>query len=141
MRDGHEELVFNRASINSSISPDGARVALTEKINDQNSLNLVSLPEGNVIRTYKLAQPKENVICIVWSRDGKYLAYVLFDDTGSHTSIWIQPLETEMPRKITELSEQEVFESSGLALSPDGKTVAASQGTWRHDAVLIRGLR
>jgi len=30
---------------------------------------------------------------------------------------------------------------SNFALSPDGKKFAVAQGSWRHDAVLMKGLR
>jgi len=140
MSDDNEEMVFDRSSQDSALSPTGDRAALSEKINGDNVLDVVSLPDESVIKTYKYAQPKSTPVCLVWSHDGKYLAYVLADETGLEQTLWFQPLDQPEPLKVLDLHE-EVFEFSGLALSPDGTTVAVVEGTWNHDAVLIRGLK
>jgi Tol biopolymer transport system component len=138
--DGHKEMVFDRSSQDSVLAPSGNRVALSERINGEDVLNVVSLPDGAVARTYRYADPMATLVCLGWSHDEKYLAYILADKSGLEQTLWFQPLDGQRPRKVVDLHE-EVFEASGLALSPDDESFAVVQGTWSHDAVLIRGLK
>ena len=138
--DGHEEMVFDRSSQDSVLAPSGERVALSERINGENLLNVVSLPDGAVVKTYRYADSTATPVCLGWSHDDKYLAYILTDQSGLEQTLWFQPLDGQRPRKVVDLHE-EVFEGSGLALSPDDESFAVVQGMWSHDAVLIRGLK
>jgi dipeptidyl aminopeptidase/acylaminoacyl peptidase len=94
-----------------------------------------------VINAYRYAEPKASLVALTWSRDGKYLAYILTDEAETSQALWFQPLDNGSPRKIADLHDNGVFELSGLALSPDGKSFAVIQGAWNHDAVLIKGLK
>ena len=138
--DGHDEIAFDRPSQDSVIAPTGDRVALTEKVNGENVLNIDSLADGSVMKTLKYPEPRSSPMGLAWSRDSKYIAYVLADVTGIQQTLWFQPVSGETPRKIADLHE-DVFELSNLALSPDNKTIAVIQGTWNHDAVVITGLK
>jgi len=56
--------------------------------------------------------------------------------------LWIQPFdEAEAPRKIIDFDSEQISEEGGFSLSPDGKRFAVVQGNWRHDAVLLKGLK
>jgi Tol biopolymer transport system component len=140
IEDGREELIFDRSSQDSALAPSGDRVALTDKVNKENVLDVVALPNGAVIKTFNYPEPKATPVCLVWSHDEKYLAYVLTDEAGQEETLWFQAMDGKEPRKVIDLNE-EVYELSGLALSPDDETIAVAQGTWNHDAVLIRGLK
>ena len=52
--------------------------------------------------------------------------------------LWLQPLDASPPRKLADLGDEEILH---LALAPDGKSFAVEQGGWKHDAVLLKGLR
>ena len=56
-------------------------------------------------------------------------------------TLWFQPLNNQSPRKVADLHDEQVFELSGLALSPDGRNFAVVEGAWNHDAVFIKGLK
>ena len=63
------------------------------------------------------------------------------DAEYKNAKLWVQPREekgAEKPRKLAELGDEDV---SHLTISPDGKTIADAQGGWRHDAVLLKGLK
>ena len=140
MGDGREELVFDRPSIDSAISPDGQQVVLSESKDGEKVLTVVSAVDQSVVNNYKYADPKASVVCLVWSNDLKNLAYVLTDESETAYTLWFQTLDSRGPRKVADLHE-EVFELSGLALSPDGKDIAVIQGAWIHDAMLVKGLK
>jgi Tol biopolymer transport system component len=141
IQDNKEERIFDRVGPDAALSPDGNHVAQSETVNGENVLNIISVPDGKTVATYHFAKPKANLIAFVWSHDGKYLAYILTDELESKHTLWFQSLDRQPARKMADLREGDVFESSGLALSPDNKALAISEGTWNHDAVLIRGLK
>jgi TolB protein len=140
LEDGREEEVFDRRSNNSAVSPDAKFIAFTEKQNDENILKLVSLADRSLVRTYRLADPKANLLCFAWPNDENFIAYILID-RSDRASIWFQPIDGTEPRKGADLIDEEVFESSGLALSPGGDALAVIQGNWDHNMVLIKGLK
>jgi len=137
---GREESIFDRMSRDSAISPTGDRIALTERTNKENILNVIALSDQTVIKSFTYPQAKTLPIWLGWSHDEKYLAYVLTDDSGAEETLWFQPMDGAEPRKVVAFSD-EIFEFSGFAISPDGKTFAAAEGSWNHDLILIKGLR
>lgn len=139
LMDGSEEKIFDRPSQDSVLAPTADRVALTERINGENVLEVVSL-QGEPIKTFKYAEPQKDPVSLAWSHDAKFIAYVVATETGADGTLWFQPLDGGQPRKIADLHE-EIFEPFSVALSPDDQAVAIIQGTWSHDAVLIKGLK
>jgi len=137
---GREESIFDRMSRDSTLSPTGDRIALTDRTNKENNLNVVSVSDQKVIKSFNYPQAKTSPIWLGWSRDEKYLAYILTDESGVEESLWFQPMDGTPPRKTIGFSD-EIFELSGFAISPDGKSFAAAEGTWNHDLILIKGLR
>ncbi|MDQ3064556.1 MAG: hypothetical protein M3R14_17090 [Acidobacteriota bacterium] len=73
-----------------------------------------------------------------WLPDGKSLAYVRADNELDNYTLWLQPLDAETSQKIADLGDEHI---NSLALSQDGKSFAVVQGGWKHDAVLLKGLR
>jgi len=139
--DGREEVVFDKPSVNSMLSPDANRVAYSERTRDGRLLRLVSLADGSLLGTYPFAQSSENLVCLTWSHDGQFLAYVSADEAENTHTLWFQPLGQPKPRLIADLREEQIYELSGFALSPDDKSFALLQGSWNHNAVLINGLK
>ena len=148
---GAEELVFGEAKIRFAVSPDGSQAAFPEKQDERIVVKIISLVGGNAGQTIKILPSNlsnAQIISLVWLADGKSLAYISADDDAEKNILWRQPLDGSTrtvlavpPRKVIELTGEQVSESQGFAFAPDGKTFAVAQGSWRHDAVLIKGLK
>lgn len=139
--DGAQEQVFNQSKYRFAFSPDGARLAFGEKRGADRFLTLVSVPDSKTIKTIRFPDPKLRLLEMVWMPGGKNILCLFSDDESRNATLWIQAIdENIMPnqRKIMQLGDDEV---SQLAISPDGKTIAVAQGGWRHDAVLLKGLK
>jgi Tol biopolymer transport system component/DNA-binding winged helix-turn-helix (wHTH) protein len=137
---GGEELVLNVPRSRFAISPDGSQVAVTEGRKDQKVLTIKSLADGRITKTFRLADPQMALLGIIWTPDGKNLAYATPIDKYENYVLWFQSLDGGAPRQIAALGDNEISDF-GLSVSPDGKTVAIVQGRWLHDAVLLNGLR
>jgi eukaryotic-like serine/threonine-protein kinase len=141
-RSGEEQIVMNKVKRLFAFSPDGSLVSSEATIGGEKLIVTVSLADGQTVKTFKCPDPGARINEISWLPDGKGLVYVLTNGESDKSTVWLQPFDTgEAPRNIADLGDEPVVESSGLALSPDGKSFAVSQGGWLHDAVLLRGLR
>ena len=74
----------------------------------------------------------------VISRDGKWLALALDDESG--TDIWIVPAAGGKPKKITDFSPRRTFIARRISWSADGKWIFAAVGEGDSDIVQIEGL-
>lgn len=137
---GKEQPVLNKRKTRFAVSPDGLQAAFSENQGAENVLLIVSLSDGQMLKSFKIADSKAILTEIKWSPDGEYLAYILEDSRYGNKNLWYQPLAGGAARQITELGDEYIAAYS-LALAPDGKTVAVVKGGWRHDAVLISGLK
>jgi Tol biopolymer transport system component len=137
---GGEHLVLDKEKSLFAFSPDGLQVAFSETRGDERISNILSLADGQIVKTFDLADPKSLIKCIVWMPDKKTLAYSSADRDVDNKHLWLQPLDGTSPQKFTDLGNEEISEF-GLAISPDGKTFALVQGRWLHDAVLLKGLK
>jgi Tol biopolymer transport system component/DNA-binding winged helix-turn-helix (wHTH) protein len=137
---GTEEVVINKKEYRFAISPDGSMAAFPEKEGDHDVLMIVSLADGHTVETFTYAEPNGRLIELKWSSNGKDLAYILKSEKSENKTLLFQPLHGGPPRKITTLGNEEIADS-GFALTPDGKSFAITQGGWRHDAVLLEGLK
>ncbi|HEX8736818.1 MAG TPA: winged helix-turn-helix domain-containing protein [Pyrinomonadaceae bacterium] len=140
-KSGEQQLVLNKEKPRFAFSPDGNRVAFSERQGDERILNVVSLADGQTAKTFHLADKKLILMHIVWMPDGKNLAYITANPGFVNKVLWLQTLDEETPRQIRVLGDEEICEGYGLAVAPDGKNFAVVQGGWRHDAVLLKGLR
>lgn len=138
---GQEELVLNEMGRNLVVSPDTTQVAFSERKNQEIIITVYSLADRRPVKTFSIVQPATSLYHLTWSDKGDYLGYVLTDDKSENARLFIQMLNGEPARQIADLSGDTIAELSALALSPDGKTFAVVKGNWKHDAVLIRGLK
>ncbi|HEX3100262.1 MAG TPA: DUF5050 domain-containing protein, partial [Pyrinomonadaceae bacterium] len=141
LQDGKEELVYNSTNEDFALSPDTSRLALTQETDGDDAFTIVSLANGKTEKTIKSPDPARHPVYVIWSHDGKYLVYVLEDETHENRSLWFHDIAGDKPRRIADLRAGEISELSGLALSYDSKSFAAVQGTWNHNALLIKGLK
>ncbi len=138
---GGDELVLAVKLNRVAFSPDGSRAAHSEKVGDKKNLVVISIPDGQTIARYTVADVKTRLVGLEWSADGKSLAYILSDSDLEKNSLWFLPLATGTPTRFAELGPGELAEQAGFTLSPDGRRFAVGMGGWRHDAVLFTGLR
>ena len=136
---GQEELVLRDMGRGLVISPDLTRVAFSQRRGPEVILTLASLPDGETIKTWRITTP--NLAHLLWPQEGDYLAYILTDDARELGSLWFQPLDSDSPRRIADLSGEGIAELAGFAMTYDGKNFAVIKGNWKHDAVLLRGLK
>jgi Tol biopolymer transport system component len=142
LKSGEEQLVLDKAKSYYAISPDGLKVAFSERQGDERILTIASLADGQITKTFHLADKKLRLLNIVWMPDGKSLLYVTDNLENDDDGLWRQFLDEETPRQIITLKDGEnIAENFSVSVSPDGKTIAFVQGKWLHDAVLLKGLK
>lgn len=137
---GGEQMVFNKSKGAYSVSPDGSQVAFAERAGEERILTIVSLADGQTVKTFHLADRTARLLNIAWLPDGKNLMYVSADREYENNILWTQSLDEETPRQVAALGNEEL-RGFGLSVSQSGKMIAVVQGEWLHDAVLLKGLR
>lgn len=138
---GEVELVLDKRLYNFALSTDASQIAFAESLNKRTVMRIVSLLDKQTTKTFDLPNEKTENVQSAWSPDGKSLFYVLPDDKFENYIIWLHPLDGKMSVRIADLGPDELRESKAFAVSPDGRTFAVIQGGWKHDAILITGLR
>ena len=138
---GGEQIVLDKAKSRFAFSPDGTQVAYAERQGDERVLMIAALADGQIVKTIRLADPKTIPLDLVWMPDGKNLAYISCHRELRNNILWLHPIDDSgAARQVAALGDEELG-GFGLAVSPDGKTFAITQGKWLHDAVLLKGLR
>lgn len=135
---GAEQSVLNKGKYLFAVSPGGLQVVFSEKQGEERNLTIVSMPDGRTIKTFNLRDKKALILKIAWLSDEKSIAYTTTDDKFENNILWLQPMSGGSPEKIADLGNEEV---NSLTLSSDGKEFAVAQGVWKHDAVLLKGLK
>ena len=137
---GQEELVLRSMGRGIVVSPDVTRVAFSRREGLENVLTLASLPNGDTLKTWRIKSPP-NFAHLLWPVEGNYLAYVLADEPREIAGLWFQPLDSDTPKLVADLSGEGIAEFAAFAMSDDAKQFALIKGDWKHDAVLLRGLK
>ena len=136
---GEEQLILNKRKHQIAVSPDGARAVFPEKQDDANVLTVVRLADGQLIKTFRFADERTALINLKWSADGDSLTYILAAGEYENNTLWRQPLDgANPPQKIADLGDERI---AAAGFAPDGKNFAVAKGGWRHDAVLLKGLK
>jgi len=136
---GGEQLILKKEKNRFAISPDGSTIVYGEKQGEEKFFILASVANGQMTRKIKYPNATMRMHEIAFLPDGKSLIYILSDGNFSNYSLWIQTIDKiEPPHKITDLGNEEV---TSFAVSPDGKNILIVQGSWKHDAVLLKGLK
>lgn len=138
--EGGDEIEISRQRVWSStaVSPDGKLAAFFVRPHGDNyevSVGVMSLDNGEVIKTFVLADQKSVPIHIGWEANNQNFDYVTFNGTSS---LWRQSLNNDRPRLMADLGAEEI---NDLAFSPDGKYVGYIRGRWISRAVLIKGFK
>ena len=69
-----------------------------------------------------------------WTRDEKAVVYIV-SQKGT-TNLWLQPLDSKQPRRLTDFSSGDIY---NFAYSHDGSRLYLARGFHTQDAVLISG--
>ncbi|HKX83801.1 MAG TPA: winged helix-turn-helix domain-containing protein [Pyrinomonadaceae bacterium] len=133
----NEEIAFDKRLDEVAVSPDGSRVAYFERRGNSKILEIASLADGSVVRTIEIQDQTPAFNKVAWKPDGKSVVYALSAD-GRAKTLWQQPVDRGSAIRIADLGIDMI---NSLSVGPDGKSFAIVQGGWKHDAVLIRGLR
>lgn len=139
---GEEELVWDKSyNHHFALSPDASMIAFSEPRDKGTAILVVSLADKRTVRAFDVPNEKTGVLQSAWSADGGSLFYVAQDEKNQNYFVWKQPLNARSPVKVMDLGPEELRETRAFAVSPDGRRFAAVQGSWKHDAVLLKGLR
>jgi Tol biopolymer transport system component/DNA-binding winged helix-turn-helix (wHTH) protein len=141
LENGEERLVLDKPRHLFAFSPDGVTVAFEEKIGNGLSLTVYSLAAGRALRSFELPTKLPRLVEFSWMPDGKSLIYLMAGVDYDKNTLYRQSIDGGAPQEIGSLGDDEVSEVSGLSVSPDGKSFSVVQGGWKHDAVLLRGLK
>jgi Tol biopolymer transport system component len=136
---GDEQLVFDKRASRFVISPDGLLAAYADGQGHKTVFTILSIPDGRTVKSLSVPDLKAQFFPFVWLADRRGLAYIT-ENRDSEKTLWSKGLDDLTPRKITSLGVEEITQS-GLAVSPDGKNFVVVSGGWRHDAILIHGLK
>ena len=137
---GQEEFVLRAMGRGIVISPDLTRVAFSKREGLENVLTVASLPNGDTLKSWRIKSPP-TFAHLLWPVEGNYLAYVLADEPREIAGLWFQSLDSESPKLVADLSGEGIAEFAAFAMSDDAKQFAIIKGDWKHDAVLLRGLK
>jgi Tol biopolymer transport system component len=141
LSNGREELIVDKIKHGYAVSPDGSHAAFIENLGGAPMLMVITLPDGQTAGTYMLGDNKTRASGMAWSADGNGLYYVTDAGPGeAGSTVWSQPLNTTQAVKIVDIPGEELRNNNSFAVSPDGKSFAVIQGTWKRDAILLRGL-
>lgn len=136
--DGTEELILDKQKYDFALSPDNTQVAFSEKQGENRVLTVVSLTDGQIIKTFPAPVAKARIGEIEWLADGATLGYILVESNQTK-SLWLQPIDGDAAaRSVADFGDDEI---TSLSFAPDSQTFAVVQGVWKHDAVLLKGLK
>lgn len=141
LENGEEKLVLDKPLNRFSFSPDGTRVAFWEDKREGAVVSVVTLAGGSAVGTFTLPKDKPRVLDVAWMPDGKSIMYLASEPAYGKGMIFAQSLDGGPARQIADLKDEQLSEAAGICISPDGKSFVVVLGNWKHDAVLISGLK
>lgn len=138
---GEEQIVLNKINHHFAVSPDGLQVAYPENEGAEKVLVVASLSDGQTLKRFRITNKKFLIHQIAWMNDGKGVAYVSSEQDFGSKTLWLQSFDEETPRRLADLGSEELSSFSSLSALSNDRTFAVIQGTWLHDAVLLKGLK
>ena len=118
-----------------AVSLDGKQIVfvfLDERVTPKR-LRIAIMPFGGGPPTKILDLPPRR---IRWTSDGRALTYP--DARDGVPNIWIQPLDGNPPKQLTNFTNDQIF---AYAWSRDGKRLACARGNQISDVVLISSIK
>ncbi len=136
-----EQIVFDQKKIFFALSPDCSQVALSETRGEERFLTIHSVTDKTIVKSFPTPISKSRILEIEWLADGKGILYVLADNSYENQSLWLQETDKENPRQIVDFKGESTSDASGLSISFDNKYFTIIQGSWQHNATLLKGLK
>lgn len=136
-----EEELSELAMHGAVISADGRTSAFIERNSGETKIALFSIEERVKMLAVPLPGRGLQAKHLDWSANGSQIYAVLIDPKAKSNSVWRIPIDGSPATKIRDLNVQELGERSSFSVSPDEKYFAISLGQFKHDAVLIHGLK
>ncbi|MGB7068607.1 MAG: winged helix-turn-helix domain-containing protein [Pyrinomonadaceae bacterium] len=134
---GNEEEVFGERIERFALSADGRHLAFPDTRGGRPALGTFSLENG-AFTTFDLGS-NVKVIDVGWDIEGNGLVYIAEDLMTGQKSIRFFSMGDKESRIIREIGDDEVL--SFVGGRTEKGSIAVIQGAWKHDAVLIRGLK
>ena len=135
--EGGESVRVVESGRSATVSPNGKLIAYFVRVENGWQIAVKSFAEGGAaVRKFAGPSPALNDDVLQWTADGKALLYASrYEGVGN---VWRQPLDGNPPRKVTDFKSDGIF---SFDVSADGKTLVCARGGWKHDIVLIRGIK
>jgi len=132
-----EEQLSDQVMNGAQLSLDGRFVAFFDK-----GPGITFFPLNPNEKEYRIALPAGmEGKYLSWASVGDHIFAVLFDPTAKTNSVWRLAIDGSASVKIRDLAVKELGERSSFAVSADERYFAVGMGNWKHDAVLIHGLK
>lgn len=112
------------------VSPDSKSIACQLILDGKTKLAILSLDNGQLIKSFDLPRLGNPRLGVHWTPDGKAVSY-----RDWVNGIWKQDLAGGAPQRLEGLPEEKLF---SYGWSPDGKSFAFARGTTSRDVVLIK---
>jgi serine/threonine protein kinase/sugar lactone lactonase YvrE len=120
-----------------AISRDGKLIACYYRDDANANSRLVIIPSegGEPIKRFdsRPVPQRPGLRALQWTPDGKAITYI--KTTGGVSNIWSQPLNSDLPKQLTDFKSDSIF---SFSWSRDGKHLVYSRGSVTSDVVLIR---
>ncbi len=139
-KDNQESKLFpQKTGFYQAFSPDGLQMAylLRNKETNKFEIAVISVETQKIIKQFSIPEGKSHPYFLHWTSDAKGLTYSLEDANGDKL-LWLQDLTETAPKSLFNLGNDELMDCK---LSPDGKNYIFIRGKWKHDAVLLSGLK
>lgn len=136
LENGEEtQILPTKSKFYCAFSPEGDKIAFVAKNKEKGTfrIDVMNLADKSIIKSFQMG--KNIPYYLSWIKDNS-ITY-LTDDNNEKASLWQQKINQEKPLLITN-TENDMMDCK---FSPDGKSFAIIHGNWKHDAVLLNGLR
>jgi Tol biopolymer transport system component len=133
--DGAEEspLFAKPKGLFQAFSADGEQMAFL----GIEEITIISVATEQIIKKFPIPKGRKIPFNLYWTADGKSLTFSVDDGSGANF-LWEQPLEGGSPKKLFPLGKEKVMD---CLFSNDKKNYVLIKGIWKHDAVLLKGLK
>lgn len=134
--DGSEEIqISDRKLYAPAVSPDG-NLAAYFFLDKEWKIGVMNIADGNQIKVLNYADGESPAVALEWANDNQTLYFIAKPE--NRNLLWRQRLDEARAQFVADLGDEQIAD---FALAPDGKGFAYARGAWRHDAVLISGLK
>lgn len=136
-----EQLVWDDSQYRFGVSPSGDRIVTVLSESNPKALGIYDAATKELLRTLVLNDQNSDVVQLSWNSDYDAVSYILRERSTRNYTVWTHSLTDEKAKQIADLGNDTLSESSRLFFNKDGTKLLACQGDWKHDVVLIKGLR